>query len=333
MPQIKTYTVIRPDGSKLGPFSLKGLLLQYHKGNIRLHDMVESEDEGESLPLEHYLDTSIETTEEKEATPSQEQTKPPAQKEPGRRKTPLPPLKEKTDRPAPADQSPANNGNSPHSAGTFQPTELFPPTRQLRGERASMALYMAAAITIILSILHLSLAIGAKSEIVYPEDVQDVMFNFNNSSQTIDIFYITGIIALAFCFFCWLPPASENARVITRKRYQRSKASIILAFIIPVINIWEGYAQMRSLLNASLNPEKDNYRQQRLSVAVWWLLFWTTLAYNAFRLSSFSGDGDLDSTLLFLTKTVNTDLLVSCFVLLTAFLVYQINVAQRAFVK
>ncbi len=192
---------------------------------------------------------------------------------------------------------------------------------------------MAAAITIILSILHLSLAIKAKSEIVYPEDVQDVMFNFSNSGQTIGLFYMTGIIALALCFFCWLAPASENASVITRKRYQRSKASIILAFIIPLINIWEGYAQMRSLLNASLKPEKDNYRQQRLSVAVWWGLFWTTLTYNILRLSSFSSDGDLDSTFLFLTKTINADLLVSCFVLLTAFLVYQINVAQRAFLK
>lgn len=257
-PAISTYTVTQPDGTRLGPFSLKGLRMQHTKGAIADTDLVDIDgQEGRGIPLASIL--SGET----------------ANSEPSRSKTTLPPAKPRSKPQLPPKKERSGDETLPAEDSLFGPPgpDGYGPAPSIPSPmgRAIVCSFLTAMLLILL-LLRAYITSSISGSLILEVDLHSRLADFRDMEGLLSGFLITITVLTGLSFLFWLYRAASNAFELTEGRFSIPPSSLIISWFIPVYNLWAVYSQTRYLVNASIDPSGETLRRHRPGVMLWWAL-------------------------------------------------------------
>lgn len=313
MPSIKTYFVTLQDGSRIGPFSYKGLALQHKSGKIGNDDLVWTEEAPEGVPFHALV--------------KQED----GNREPQRKKATLPPKKERPkavlpppkNNPGQTDKTDRDDFDSYLNASDQNTVDGNIPSLMGRCTFFCIVVFMA----LILIVLHAYMAGRIDNTIVFESDVFPALEQYREYSGILFTFIYSLLGIGAIVFFIWLYRAASNAFTLTNGRFAIPPSAMIITWFIPFYNLLAVYYQSRSLFNASSDPTAPSYRKFRPLIVLW-----LCLAFFSLPALLPLGDGDSDSiesAREFLDITVELDWVLIASLLSTMLFVYTVSSRQR----
>lgn len=309
MKDIESYYIKKPDGGITGPFTMKGLLMQYEREVLSGNDAVlSSERELLHDSLENFLTT-------KRGESKHGKSHMPTEKE--RIKTKLPPLKNKND--IAGDEALAYMDEFVASG-----KRVKVPNLSIFG----LAVFpiITAAMILLLALVHIYFTNNLSAHLFFEKDVASTLDEYYSYLSFFNSFLILLSCILFILFLTWLGRATSNANMLTGERLGIPISNILMTFIIPVYNVWGVYSKTRQVYNASREPDSAPYLRHSMLVAIWWcsLLCVCVLKWKI----TDEGIATVDKAKIFFSRSIGVDAGIALVSLLTIFLVWKVSQAQ-----